>query len=97
MSNADRLARRGLMDLTQVVRAALPKEGAPAVAVRLAPPPRPDRSYRVSTRISEEAGARYERLIAHVRVTEGRRMRGSDVIERALAALEREIESATAA
>jgi len=90
-NNAQRLAQRGLMDLSQVARA-VPKEGAPAVAVK-APKP-PARPYRVNTYLTEESGERYERLIAKIRSSEGRRMRGSDVVERALAALEREMAKA---
>jgi hypothetical protein len=77
--------------------APLPVEGAPAVAVSHTPPAStseragPRRGYRISTFMTDEAGARLTRLVAHFKATQGRRCGAPIVIERALLALEREL------
>ena len=77
--------------------APLPAEGAPAVAVSRGAPTsasgraKPRRGYRISTFMTDEAGARLTRLVAHFKATHGRRCGAPDVIERALLALEREL------
>lgn len=72
--------------------APLPAEGAPAVAVKpVARTVGPARTYRISTYLSKEAGARLDRLVAHLKATEGRRRSAPDVLERALLAYEREL------
>jgi hypothetical protein len=75
--------------------APLPAEGAPAVAVAaIAKPPKPKaahRGYRVSSYMTDEAGARLNRLVAHFKANYGRRHGAPDVLERALLALEREL------
>lgn len=72
----------------------LPSEDAPAVAVAKSPAPKPPpkRPYRVTTYLSEEAGARLNRLVAHFKAAHGRRCCAPDVLERALLALERELD-----
>ncbi len=70
----------------------LPEEGAPAVAAVSAPKRGAlRRAYRISTYLSDEAGARLNRLVAHFKATHGRRCGAPDVLERALVALEREL------
>lgn len=71
----------------------LPSEDAPAVAVAKAPARKlpPKRPYRVTTYLSEEAGARLTRLVAHFKASHGRRCGAPDVLERALLVLEREL------
>ena len=75
----------------------LPPEGAQAVAVtavvgaRPAPEAAAKRSYRMCTYLTEEAGARLQRLVAHIKATKGRRHGAPEVIERAMLALEREL------
>lgn len=76
----------------------LPPEGGQAVAVTVSavkPAPKAEaaakRSYRICTYLTEEAGARLQRLVAHMKATKGRRHGAPEVIERALLALEREL------
>lgn len=72
--------------------APLPAEGAPAVTVKPAVQTAgPARTYRISTYLSKEAGARLDRLVAHLKATEGRRRSAPDVLERALLAYAREL------
>ena len=73
----------------------LPSEGTPAAPVSAAVVPVPRkasrRSYRLGTYLTEEAGARLVRLVAHLKATQGRRSSAPDVIERALVVLERDL------
>lgn len=72
--------------------APLPAEGAPAVSVKTAAQTvGPARTYRISTYLSKDAGARLDRLVAHLKATEGRRRSAPDVLERALLAYERDL------
>ena len=75
--------------------APLPAEGAPAVTVSrstsAARPATPRRGYRISTFMTDEAGARLIKLVAHFKAVHGRRHGAPDVLERALLALEREL------
>lgn len=91
---AERLRMTRPMPVFQMA-APLPAEGAPAVAVTTAPkaatPKAKHRGYRVSSYMTDEAGARLNRLVAHFKATYGRRHGAPDVLERALLALEREL------
>ena len=73
--------------------APLPAEGAPAVAVSPAVSTKvaESRGYRISTYLSDEAGARLQRLVAHFKAKYGRRNGAPAVLERALLVLEREL------
>lgn len=71
----------------------LPAENMPAVAVVPVQPKAKaaGRTYRISTYLSEDAGARLIRLVAHVKATKGRRHGAPEVIEQALLMLERQL------
>lgn len=82
---ASAAARRGY---GAPVNLQLPKEGTPAVAVEKKAPRLPSaRHYRISTYLSDSHGTLMENLITALRKREGRKLRQSEVIERALQAL----------
>jgi hypothetical protein len=62
-----------------------PKEGRPAVAAATS-----TRSYQINTLVEPAYGHLYEQLRLHYSQIERRKLRGSDILERAIAALRRE-------
>lgn len=69
--------------------APLPQEQSEAVSSRP-----PTRSYRLSTLLHEESGHRLDELHLKLRRSERRRVKLAEVLERAIRALERELEGA---
>ncbi len=65
--------------------APLPKEGRPAVVPSLS-----TRSYQINTLVEPSYGHLFEQLRLHYSQTERRKLRGSDILERAILALRRE-------
>lgn len=61
-------------------------EHTPAVSTKA-----PRRAYRVSTYLTEESGARFEKLHALLRQTEGRKVKQAEVLEQALLVLEQSL------
>ena len=64
---------------------AFPKEGRPAVVASLS-----TRTYQINTLVEPSYGHLFEQLRLHYSQAERRKLRGSDILERAILALRRE-------
>ena len=68
-----------------IAPAPLPREGQPAVAATAT-----RRTYQINTLVEPGYGTLFEQLKLHYSQIERRKLRGSDILERAIQALRRE-------
>ena len=68
-----------------IAPATFPREGRPAVAANAS-----SRTYQINTLVDPAYGALFDQLKLHYSQLERRKLRGSDILERAILALRRE-------